>query len=409
LFAAGQPVLSYDGRRVVFAGKNKPGGDWQIYETSPNRGAVRALTSAGGGAMDPALLPDGSLVYVSPVPAPGVNDSPTRHSALYVQPREGQPHQLTFGSASISNPTVLSDGRILFVSSGTLSIDGSRSGPGLYTINNDGTEVTAFAGQHDDPITIRRPRQLEDGPIAFLVTDSANSQFGKADYVLSSRPFAPRAPLLSDSFGRIRSIQPADNGDLVICAEPDAGLNNCCGVCGVFRVNSDVKTLGTPVLMDPDWDAIEAAPIVHSQRPMGRLSNVDFTRKTGQILCLDANNTTYGLSTHGHAAKATRIRVFTQNPAGTRSTLGDVNLQADGSFMAEVSADIPLGFEAFDEAGKTLRQCPPLIWVRPGENRSCIGCHEPHNHSPRNVRPMAVWQPVPKLSGEVTKLAHKGR
>jgi hypothetical protein len=41
--------------------------------------------------------------------------------------------------------------------------------------------------------------------------------------------------------------------------------------------------------------------------------------------------------------------------------------------------NMPLGFEALDERGQVLRREPAMIWVRPGENRSCIGCHEPHN------------------------------
>ena len=77
--------------------------------------------------------------------------------------------------------------------------------------------------------------------------------------------------------------------------------------------------------------------------------------------------------------------------------------------MAEVPADVPLGFDALDEQGRVLRHEPPLIWVRPGENRSCIGCHEPHNHSPRNLRPLAVEIPAPKLPGEPAKLAQSTR
>ena len=67
-------------------------------------------------------------------------------------------------------------------------------------------------------------------------------------------------------------------------------------------------------------------------------------------------------------------------------------------FMAEVPADVPLGFEALDENGRVLRREAPMVWVRPGENRSCIGCHEPRNRSPHNHRPLAVSVPMPCLS-----------
>ena len=68
-------------------------------------------------------------------------------------------------------------------------------------------------------------------------------------------------------------------------------------------------------------------------------------------------------------------------------------MHEDGSFMAEVPADVALGFEALDEAGNVVRRLPPSVWVRPGENRGCIGCHEPHGLAPRNRRPLAVKEP----------------
>ena len=70
----------------------------------------------------------------------------------------------------------------------------------------------------------------------------------------------------------------------------------------------------------------------------------------------------------------------------------------DGSFLAEVPADMPIGFETLDENGRVLRHEAPMIWVRPAENRSCIGCHEPHNRAPHNHRPLAVNAPMPCLS-----------
>lgn len=167
--------------------------------------------------------------------------------------------------------------------------------------------------------------------------------------------------------------------------------------------------LGNPVFVDPQWDSIEAVQVAHSPRPMGRLSNVDPTHNTGQLLCLDVNDSTYVSRTNATADRAVRVRLFTQAAAGNQCSLGDVQVQADGSFMAEVPADMPIGFEALDEQGQILRREAPMVWVRPGENRCCIGCHEAHNHSPRNFRPLAVRVPVPRLCAEPTKLAQGRR
>jgi hypothetical protein len=129
---------------------------------------------------------------------------------------------------------------------------------------------------------------------------------------------------------------------------------------------------------------------------MGRLSTMDLTKSTGKILCLDANFT--GDPAAGPTPATTRVRVLAQTSPGNISALGEVPVQADGSFLAEVPADVPIGFEALDENGRVLRREAPMIWVRPAENRSCIGCHEPHNRAPHNHRPLAVSLPLTSLS-----------
>jgi hypothetical protein len=163
------------------------------------------------------------------------------------------------------------------------------------------------------------------------------------------------------------------------------------------------------LLGDPAWDNLEAIEADAPARPMGRLSNMDPAKRTGQILCLDVNDTSVRRGEQA-PAKAGRIRVTTATSSASSRVLGEVPVQEDGSFMAEVPADIPLGFEALDEQGQIVRREAPTMWVRAGENRSCVGCHAEHNRAPHNHRPLAVRIPVPRLSepqeSNQPKLAH---
>jgi hypothetical protein len=292
---------------------------------------------------------------------------------------------------------VLADGRILFV--GTTPGVGSNapSKSALYTINSDGTEISDFAAHHDKPMPIRRPTELEDGRIVFLTSPSPTNQFARAEFVSSAAPLRSRKSLFAPAT-EVRSIHPGLNGDLLVCAAfgYTAGFSP---KSALFRLHPDACDLGTPLLDQKDWEQLEAIPAVGIRRPMGRLSTLDPTKHTGQILCLNARHAAYGLSSHSHEYRAERIRVFTQSSTSQRMELGEVPLQSDGSFMAEVPANVPLGFEALDEQGNVIRRDPPLVWVRPGENRACIGCHEPHNTAPRNTRPLAVRQPAQRLLG----------
>jgi hypothetical protein len=379
---------------VYFTGKAGAQSEWQIYEARVGGGHRRPVTSMPGGAGAPALLPDGSLVFASPVPKAGNQGGTVPPPQLYAQLPGAKPRQLTFGSSEAADPTVLLDGRILFVSATSPGPAGSGRGTSLFTINNDGTEITAFACQHDPPALLGRPRQLPDGRVAFLAWGLGRAVAeGSAECVRMARPFLSRAKLLPGLSARVRSVCPDGENGLLVCA------GNSGSPWAVYRVEGSGKKLGTPRFEDARWDCIEAVVARARPRPMGRLSSIDPAKTTGQILCLNANDTTYSAGNQAGAA-VTRIRVLGEVAPGRCRALGEVPVQEDGSFMAEIPADMPLGFEALDQQRQVLRRVEPIVWVRPGENRSCTGCHAAHNRAPHNHRPLAVYAPVPCLRAE---------
>ena len=56
--------------------------------------------------------------------------------------------------------------------------------------------------------------------------------------------------------------------------------------------------------------------------------------------------------------------------------LGTVPLAADGSFYIEVPADRLLHLQILDADRRTVNNQIFWMYARPGETRSCIGCHE---------------------------------
>ena len=400
LAAAGNPVVSRDGQRIVFSGKAGAAAAWQIYEAQVGGGRPRQLTRAEGGAFDPALLPDGAVVFCSPVPKAGDTRAPAQPATLYVQGVHERPaRRLSFGSSSVSSPVVLADGRILFVS----ALPGATN-LALFTINNDGTEVTHFACQQDGASFIARPRELSDGRIAFLGSETVIGGGALTELVRSARPFSSRAPLLSSALGLCRSVEPADNGQLLAALDAPSGSGSRNTSCAIYQIDPTAERLAKPLFADPLWNNLEASYLTPRPKAMGHISSMNPAQHTGFLLCLDANRTSVGVAGKGGTAAANRIRLLARDRGKTRS-LGEVALQRDGSFLAEVPADIALGFEALDEKGQVLRRLDPGIWVRPGENRACIGCHEAHNRSPRNHRPFAAELPPVSLTGASGLLA----
>jgi HEAT repeat protein len=62
--------------------------------------------------------------------------------------------------------------------------------------------------------------------------------------------------------------------------------------------------------------------------------------------------------------------------------LGTVPIGPDGSFSVEVPADVPLAFQAVDAEGRSELNEMSWIYVRPGEARSCTGCHDHRRNAP---------------------------
>jgi hypothetical protein len=162
----------------------------------------------------------------------------------------------------------------------------------------------------------------------------------------------------------------------------------------VCRVRAEAPEAVTLLFDDPAWHEVEAAWLAARPAPQGHMSSMDPRRPTGTLLCLDVNETAYTAGPATHAAARVRFAVWRE---GREQGLGELRPHADGSFMVEVPADTPLVIEAYDETGRLVRRCPPLVWLRPGENRACVGCHEPHHRAPRNVRPLAANEPPAKL------------
>lgn len=414
LLAAGGPVVGPDGRSVLFTGKASPGGDWQVYHTRLGGGTARAVSRVAGGAVTPAWLSSTRFVFVAPAPAraeagaegrrvgvAGFLQVPALHTLALTG---GPPVRLTFGLAPATDPTVLADGRILFVS----SVPGASGAPGagtsLFTVNNDGTEVTAYAGQHEGVATVRRPRETDDGRIVFLSGGGVRTAApeGRIEQVLSARPFRSRTVLHPLIAAPCRAAEPDRDGRLLatLC---ESGTDRSQASFAVYRLAPGADQPGQPLFDDPRWDEVEAMRPARVRPAMGRISSVDPDRPDGVLLCLDTRATDQGGGAEVAAAadapvgSGFRVRVRCWKEPGAGAVLGEAPIHPDGSFLVRVPADVPLGLDLLDAQGGLVRRCPPGFWVRPGENRACVGCHEPHNHAPENGRPLAVRLPAVDL------------
>ena len=70
--------------------------------------------------------------------------------------------------------------------------------------------------------------------------------------------------------------------------------------------------------------------------------------------------------------------------------LGYAPVEADGSFRVEVPADASLTLHVVDNQGRSFKVKENWLQVRPGENRTCNGCHSPRRGQPQRAAQDAI-------------------
>ena len=335
-------------------------------------GARRLAGVAGGDCGSPSRLPDGRVLFTAP--APGFRGRRAAAGrALFAAAADGTNLQrLTFfPEGADADPTILADGRVLFV----------RGGATLLAVHSDGTGIHAFHGPGLPAAARVRPREAQDRSVWFV-------EGGRPFRIDARRPGRAAAPAAAPE-GTVRAVEPLPGGDLLLSIRPAAGR----GTFGLFLLRGG-SLRPVPVLDDPDRDEVDPVLLAPRPRPQGHLSIVKAEKDRGRIYAVDARRTGRGPAEPRPAA----VRIYEALPSsdpgpaddGEERLLGEVPLEGDGSFYAEVPADRPLRTEAVDAGGRVVLGSGFAFWVRPNEVRACIGCHEDPAVAPPNAFPEAV-------------------
>ena len=334
--AQGDPVVSYDGTRVVFTGRRGEREPWRIWSCAAAGDDVRLEVDALDDLAWPALLSDGRIAYAAVISRPGPVTGWEAAWALHVAPGGGEDgRRITFGAGCDVGPVALRDGRLLY---GSWQPGGERSGRGihLYTVHPDGTGAERLPGPEGTRV-YSAWRVLDDGRIA-VTADGAV-------YVRGAR---------GGSWTREES--PRREG-------PTASA------------------------------AVSLAP---RTLPQGHLSVVDEEVHHGDLLALDARHAEAG----GARVRLRALAgPYVAGQAPVAETLGAADLHEDGSFFVRVPADTPLLLDLLDASGRVVVEGETPFWVRPNETRACVGCHEDPRTAPPNRRPLAVRSEPQRMLG----------
>jgi hypothetical protein len=152
--ASADPAVSFDARRILFAGKGRKKDHWQIWELVIASGEMRQVSSCADDCFRPLYLPDDNLTYATKI------DKKTVIEVARLSGDKALP--VTYGPGNFLPTDVLRDGRILFQGAQPFSKEGTSE---IYTVYTDGSGVESYRCDHG-PLR-HSGKEIASGDIVF--------------------------------------------------------------------------------------------------------------------------------------------------------------------------------------------------------------------------------------------------
>jgi hypothetical protein len=383
-FAAAYPRISFDGLRVLFAGRKSSDGHWQIWEMNVDGSGQRQVSHCPDDCVQPAYLPRGEIVFtVLSVGTNGVT------SQLWVSDVDGSAaHPITFGPGDFQVETVLKNGVILASARSPLvPADGQPADRQLYTLRPDGSDLATLRCDHQHAAVRSQAEELDDGSVVFVKTPLSPARLS-GELAWIRRGALHNAPLTSLQT-LASSPQPLAAKKLVVAREP-GNANPSAKKLALYAFDAAQGRFGALIYEDPKLSSIAAVPVAAHEPPRWYWSTLNPELQTGYFICIDAYKAE-GFPQGRIAAALSLVRVLTLDPETQReSRLGEASIEKDGSFYIAVPPDKPIRFEVLDATGHVIRAQRSWIWSRSGEEHGCVGCHEDRALAPENRWPLAL-------------------
>ncbi len=404
----GDVDLHWDARKMLLSQRGD-NNRYEVFELNVD-GGLRQVTPSEPDVdnYDACYLPDDRIIYDSTscfqgVPCVGGNDQVA--NLHIINPDGTGIRRLCFDQDHDWCPTVMNDGRVMFT-----RWEYSDT-PHYFTrvvmrMNPDGTAQTAHYGSNSLwPNSTFYARPIPGHPTKFvgiisghhgvprmgelIVFDPALGQ-READGVVQRIPgygqkVEPiiRDALVNNSWPKFLHPFPLSEKYFLAACQ----LNQQ-SPWGVYLV--DVFDNIVPICVEPGVAMLEPVPLRATRRPNAIPDKVDTSRKDAIVYMNDVY-TGDGLKgvprgtvkrlrlfafDYGYQKLANHTYIGIEGPWDIHRIVGTVKVESDGSAAFRVPANTPLAVQPLDEDGKALQLMRSWFVAMPGENLSCVGCHE---------------------------------
>ena len=399
-----------------------------------------ADTGRGYDDMDPCYLPNGKIIFASTRAHRCVLCAPQTATTIHLMDGNGKNIRcISAGQVNELAPCLMDDGRVAYTRWEYVD-KGFGNAQSLWTVRPDGS-----GSDHLYKNTLVRPgamihvRSVPDsryfvtigvghhgglaGPV-LLVDTGKNRRDSKAMTNITPEISYPGLYPMRGKGGAGRFREPHPFSEKFFLISHNAPVTGGKGRFGLYML--DRWGNRARLYSDPEISCFQPTPLRPRQRPT-EISSVAqrllpgtednpatlFVRDVYQgmrgiergrvkyLRVMEAQTLSWEVSAKGEGGPGMQRNVvsYAADPA-IKKTFGVATVHEDGSAFFKAPAERNLFFQALDENYMELQRMRTFINLLPGENRSCIGCHELRTKAPNllPVMPMALARPAEALS-----------
>ena len=399
--------------------------------------------------MDPCYLPDGGICFISTRCQYGtLCDSPDIFTTTVLYRMDGDGghiEKLTNSSVSESTPVLTNDGRILYTRWEYMD-KGAVSVKSLWSMNLDGAASSEVYGADIAlPPTLIQSRPIPGKSNQFVTLGTPHypqNTVGTVIRIDTTKNIRTRDPMTymtpdvdvraqggfwfdpQGKWGRrlFKDPYPLSEKQFLVSMNPTGDYKQKIN-WGLYLLNESGET--TQVYQDPKIGSFMPMPLKSRPKPQVLASNRDpDLAKNNKAACI-VQNVYHGMEgIQPGQAKYLRIVEQVPRPWTARRTAGEVGydqqhavisqdaslglkvqhgivpIEADGSAYFLVPADRNIYLQVLDSNFMELQRERTYVNYRPGERRSCVGCHEtPNQVIPQQTGVRLALQRPPSLPG----------
>jgi len=439
-----EPRLSYDGRRIVFSFVRCAGrmpqpsraedeaeeGYYHVYEVGVDGSGLRQLTRGPYDDLMPNYLPEGGIVFSSTrrrgyARCFGGQFSPRWH--VYTLHRMdadgGYVRPLSVHDTNEWFPTVLPSGLVMYARWDYIDRD-AVTHQNLWTTRPDGTNPVALwgnatasphcsfqaqpiPGTQKIVITASAHHSITAGSIAIVDPMVARDGHAAVTRITPEIPFPEAESRKIDEY--YVSPWPLSEKYFLVAYSPrplvwEPGANEA-DALGLYVL--DVFGNRELLYRDPEIGSMCPCPLTPRPAPPVLPSMLpSASADEGEMMVADVYEGLGGVP-RGSIRELRVVQIFPKTthvanspPIGLageengRAILGTVPVEADGSARFRVPALRPILFQALDQDGFAYQTMRTITYVQPGEEISCVGCHEHRMRAPGNRATLAMTRPA---------------